>query len=322
MQRTTLTLAAAIALGLLLSPTQAKMYRWVDADGNVHYSDKIPTDQVDQARDELNKQGVGINRTPRAKTAEELAKEQELERLRLEQQRLIEEQQASDRVLLRTFRSEDDILLARDGKLAAIDVMIQVTQSNIRRNQAKLAQLQERAANLERAGRQVPDKLLANINTTLRNINDGYTAIDKKEQEKQAVRDTFGLDLKRFRELKNIRPKPEQIAREEQRKELDNLVHCKDEQACDAAWAKAETFLRTHATTPMQMLGGRILMSAAPKRDDDISITISRLKRPEQDATLLFMDLYCRDTPRGKELCDSDKVKAIRQTFLTDVGGL
>ncbi len=322
MQRTTLILTAFIVLGVFLPGAHAKLYRWVDADGNVHYSDKIPTDQVQHARDELNKQGMGIRSTPRAKTAEEIEREQELKRLRAEQQRLIEEQKATDRVLLRTFRSEDDIILARDGKLTAIDVMIHVTQSNIRRHQAKLAQLQERAANLERSGRKVSDNLLANIDTTVRGINESYSLIDKKEQEKQAIRDKFGQDLKRFRELKNIHPKESEIAEEEkQGRELQNLVQCADAQACEEAWQRAETFVRLHSNTPMQMAGTKILMTAAPQRDQDIGITVSRLKRPN-DATLLFMDLYCRDTPRGKEMCLSDKVQAIRQAFRSEVGGL
>jgi hypothetical protein len=321
MYRNTLTIPfALLALTLLLPAAQAKMYRWVDKDGNVHYSDKIPPDQVDQARDELNRHGIEVGNTPRAKTAEEIKQERELERLRAEQQRLIEEQQAADRVLLRTFRSEDDIILARDGKLAAIDVMIQVTHGNIRRHQGKLTELQQQAANLERSGRQVPEQLRANMDTTVRNINESYSLIDTREQEKQVIRDKFGQDLKRFRELKNIRPKNHEAADEQTAGELKNLVKCADPQACDATWKRAEAFVKRHATTQMQLAGPKILMTRAPKRDSDISITVSRLQR-DSETTLLFMDLYCRDTPRGNERCQSAEVEAIRQLFQREVGG-
>ena len=63
----------AVALGLSAGPTAAqKLYKWVDKDGNVHYSDQVPPDQVDQARQELTEQGVVVDRMDRAPTAEEL----------------------------------------------------------------------------------------------------------------------------------------------------------------------------------------------------------------------------------------------------------
>ena len=91
------------------------------------------------AMDLLGASGASLEtKGTRPKTAEEIAQEKELARLRAEQKRLIEEQRAKDRVLLRTFRSSDDILMTRDGKLTAIDTSIQITRSNIKRLKFKL----------------------------------------------------------------------------------------------------------------------------------------------------------------------------------------
>ncbi len=305
-----LTLSLAALLGAECAT--AKMYRWVDAQGKVHYSDKIPPDQAEQARDELSKKALTTRSVPRAKTAEEVAKERELERLRAEQQRLIAEQQAADRVLLRTFRSEDDLILARNGKLEAIDVVIRITQGNIRRAQSKLQENQHRAATMERSGKKVPEQLLKNIDSGLKSISENYALISLKEKEKETIREVFARDLDRFRELKKLAPRA--YVQEEKMRTLPNVVKCSGED-CAAVWARAETFVRTYATTRLQMQGENIIMTAAPAKDDDVGITVSRIRAKDATETTLFMDLYCKDTPLGQAFCAGEQVKGIRTQF-------
>jgi len=299
--------------------TAGKLYRWEDEHGNVHYSDKIPPQHIKQARDEMSEKGVATRSVPRAKTAEEIAREQELERLRAEQQRLIAEQQAADRVLLRTFRSEDDIILARNGKIEAIDVMIRVSQSNIRRYRARLADYQAKAATLERSGKAVNQRLLANIDSTLRSINDTYAGISEREKSKKEVAEAFAKDLDRFRELKRLEPKA--YTKEQERRPILNLVKCATPESCKAAWARAEAFVVENATTRMQMLSDTIIMTAAPVKDDDLGITVSRIPERDTDETILFMDIYCKESPIGREYCESDNIKALRRTYWEQVGG-
>jgi hypothetical protein len=314
--RANLTLCVLTATALALSSAEAgRLLRWVDDEGKVHYSDKIPPEYVDQAREELNTQGVQVREIPRAKTREEVERERELQRLRQERERLVAEQRAADRVLLRTFRSEDDLMLARDGKLTAIDVQIQVTQGNIRRHQKKLSQLQHKAATLERSGRPVPDQLRSGIASTLNSINEAYAAIEQREQEKNAIRAVFERDLRRFRELKNLGPGRAADDVQAGQRRLDNLVDCADARDCARAWGQAERFVRQHATTPMQMLGESIIMTAPPVGDRDISITVSRLRGKTEGGAALFMDLFCKDSPLGREFCGSEQVRAIRQGF-------
>lgn len=297
----------------------AKLYRWKDEQGNVHYTDKIPPAQVERAHQELSDEGVKTREIPRAKTKEELERDQELKRLRVEQQRLIEKQKSEDRVLLRTFRSEDDLLLARDGKLVAIDVQMKVIQGNIRRYQQRLSNLQHRAATLERSGRAVPDPLLASIDTTLQNINQAYSSIERKEQSKNDIREVFGRDLNRFQELKNIVP-TKRAEEEQTQRRLPNLVSCSGPDDCARAWKKAEIYVRKHATTSMQMMGKNIIMTAAPTKDQDISITVSLIRNKDTGRTVLFMDLFCKQTPLGKELCQSEQITSIRESFPSSIG--
>ncbi len=303
---------------LMASPlASAKLYRWVDAEGKVHYSDKVPAHHAGQARSELSKEGVVVKEVDRAKTAEEIAKDRELKKLRIEQQKLIEAQRAKDRVLLRTFRAEDDILMARNGKLTAVNANIQITRSNIRRLKEKLAAMQKNAATLERQGKSASKNLLKDIELSRKQLKENYALIIKKEQEKELIRQKYARDLERFRSLKNLNTKDEELlSKKTIYSLLETVVPCADQNSCDVAWQRAEEYVRKYATTRLQMLSDVIVMTALPRQDDDISITASRIPRKDQtDAADLFMDLQCKNSPRGVDLCNTVAVRDIRKGF-------
>jgi hypothetical protein len=294
----------------------AKLYRWVDDDGKVHYSDQVPPEHSKSARTRLNERGVEVEQVGAAKSPEEIAKEKELKRLRAEQQRLIEEQRAKDRVLLRTFRTEDDILMARNGKLTAIDVIIQIARSNIRRMKIKLGDMQSNAASLERQGKPISKNFLTDIESTRTQLKNAYASIIHKEQEKEQIRQKFADDVTRFRKLKNL--KEEQtapLAEPKSESLLDTVVYCPGDEMCEKAWVRAEKYVRDNATTRIQMLGDTIIMSGAPLKDSDISLTVSRIRSKGAPGAELFMDLQCKNSPLGDELCGSDQVRGIRTGF-------
>ncbi|MCW8889711.1 MAG: DUF4124 domain-containing protein [Sedimenticola sp.] len=322
-KRLTTGLLAALAL-FTLQAEAGKIYRWVDAEGNVHLSDKVPSEHAKSARSELSETGREVDRIQRAKTADELAKEKELEKLRAEQQRLIEIQRAKDQVLLRTFRTEDDLLMARNGKLIAIDSNIQVIRGNIRRMKTRLAEMQQSAAAMERQGQRLSENLLKDIETTRTQLKDSYTTIIQKEQEKEVIRNVAANDLARFRSLKNLQNEnaDPQLTQKKRHSLLDTVVVCPDENSCNKAWEKVEEYVRKHATTRLQMLSDVIIMAAAPLKDDDISLTASRIRYKDRPGAELFMDLQCKLSPRGNDLCQTEQVEQIRlgfRDYLTEV---
>jgi len=316
---------AALMLVMLLVPLHdaiaGKLYRWVDENGNVHYSDKVPADQAQHARSQLDKRGLQIRQINAAKTPEELAKEAELKRLQAEKKRLIAEQRARDNVLLRTFRSDDDILMTRDGKLSSLDNSIQIIRTNIRRLKLRLADMQKRAANRERGGKSVSKDMLRDIESTRKQLKDAYTRVIRREQDKQVITEQYAADLARFRALRNLQVSPVLDEKEKARSLLlETVVPCSDKNSCNEAWKLAEAYTRKHATTRLQMLADSIIMTAAPIKDKDISITVSRIREPEVPGARLFMDLQCKNSPRGKEFCESGEVNGIRAGFRPYLG--
>ncbi|MEW7980381.1 MAG: hypothetical protein AB2813_11435 [Candidatus Sedimenticola endophacoides] len=94
---------------------------------------------------------------------------------------------------------------------------------------------------------------------------------------------------------------------------LQTLVPCADEGACAASWEHAEQYVRTHATTRIQMLSETVIISAPPLKDDDISLTVSRLA--DGEGAKIFLDLQCKGSPLGEELCASERAQEIRSGF-------
>ncbi|MEW8043270.1 MAG: DUF4124 domain-containing protein [gamma proteobacterium symbiont of Phacoides pectinatus] len=240
----------AILLGLLLCAAPdhsgaSKLYRWVDDEGTVHYTDQVPPEQSRRARTQLNERGMEVEHTEKVRTPEQILQEQE---------RLRAEQRARDQVLLRTFRTEEDIRHALEGKLTAVDVMIQITRSNIRRAKVKLSEMQGDAATLERQGRPVSPQLQGNIETTREQIQEGYDTILGLEQQKSAISAKFTANQERFLILKNLNHETQRGMAGAGRPNLllQTLVPCADEGACAASWEHADSMC-----APMPLPGFR-----------------------------------------------------------------
>ena len=63
--------AVLLIIPLLLSSAVSaeRLIRWVDKEGKVHYSDRVPVEHIDNARSELNARGVEIRKTEAAKNS-------------------------------------------------------------------------------------------------------------------------------------------------------------------------------------------------------------------------------------------------------------
>jgi len=314
-------LLCTLAVSAAPPGSSGKFYRWVDENGQVHFTDTLPPEQSGRGHTELGGRGTAVRTVPPAKTPEELDREREIERLRAEQERLAEEQRAADRVLLRTYRAEDDIIMARDGKIAAVDVMTQVTRTNVRVFQERLALLRSEAADYERAGKPIPRHLSDAVANTERAIGDSYASILDHERQKDAIRESHEKDRVRFLQLNNLVDSRPRVELRDLYPLLHNLIRCDDVAECDRLWGLATEYVRTHSTTPEQTWGDNILVTAPPRSDRDISLILSRIKDVDGAPTILFLDLQCRLSARGAETCGGERAREILEGFRSAVVG-
>ncbi len=294
-----------------------KMYRWIDEHGNVFFSDKVPPEQVKHKRESLNKNARVLEVVEKEKTKEQRDLDKRLNLLRKQQEDIIAKQKSHDKVLLSTFRSLDDMNMALKGKMLALDGQRKVVQGNLVRLENQLNQQQKKAAQYERDGKPVPGNLLEKIRDSKQQIETTYVEISKQFEKKQRVRVEFEEDIKRFVFLTQSDHDGVDLSRRTALDRAENelgLFICDSLSLCDRAWENAKQFVYIHSTTLLDIETDKLIMSQAPYKDTDISLSVSRMEI-ENKKDQLFLDIRCRNSSIGIELCRSPKAQRIRHAF-------
>ncbi len=315
-----LILTATLAFPALAAQDGARLYRWVDDHGKIHYSDTIPAEAARQQRIVYDKRQLRkLKVIDKPKTREELAREARLRKLRQEEKRLLETQLARDRALLRTYRSEEDLQLARQGQLNTIDTRIRVLETNHKRLSTLLQTRIQKAAEIERDGRKVPKGLIREITSIRQQIRQTEAKIASEKRSRETLERKFARDLKRFRRLHRhfqtdavATTRPDSRPSAKQRVIL-SVAHCRPQIDCARAWQLARIYVQTHATTPIFIDSPAIIHTQDPHQDDDISLTVARIRGKDRDT--LFLDVRCKLSSVGQALCHSDKVRTLRAEF-------
>jgi hypothetical protein len=205
MNATVMRIALILVLVTGLSPSppaHARIKCWTNKDDIRECGNVVPPEYSQKGHEELSDQGIVIDRKERAKTPEELEEERRLAAIQAEEERKATKKEIADRVLLDTFASEDDLVLARDGKLAAIEQTIHVTESRIKKLQKSLNEIMSMAAEIERRGKPPADGIQNEIDAVRAQIAENRAYIKTLRKEQDAVHDAFESDLTRFKELK------------------------------------------------------------------------------------------------------------------------
>lgn len=189
--------------GMSCSSVASNLYRYENEQGIKVISQTMSPQFVKNGYEILNENGRVIKVVPPALTKEELEALSEEEK----QKRFSEEQLLRDKKLLSIFSKPEDAERARDRKLEAIDGYIGLTKGNILKLKGDYGQLQERAAQIERGGKEVPDHLLDNMASLQRQVRLSEESIVEKEQEKNVIRQAYQKDIDRLHFLVQKRKK-------------------------------------------------------------------------------------------------------------------
>ena len=186
-----------LALGVLASGVSyavdkvVEYYRYTDERGITVISRQgIPANLIGNGYEVLSEQGRVLRVIPRASTPEEYKKMQ-----------ADQEQEKSDRQLLRLYTRIEDIDRARDRKIADIDGQISIARGNLLSTTSLKADLQRQAASQERAGRQVPANLLKQIEEVMVDEQRLQRQIERYMDGRKRLETTFTRDKLRLTEL-------------------------------------------------------------------------------------------------------------------------
>jgi len=205
-----LQIAASIGLSATLGLAQVaeagRIKCWTNNEGVRECGNAVPPEYAQKGHTEKSESGQTTNVTKKAKSKEELDKERaELARQAAEEKEKAKQaaiEATQDQVLLNTYSSEDDLVMAKDGRLAAIDSRMKHTKHVVSDLETKLSNLQKKAAKRERSGKKVDQALLDQIGRTEQQITDSNKSLADRVVEKVKINQEFEADMARWKRLK------------------------------------------------------------------------------------------------------------------------
>lgn len=190
---------AASASVLLLAATvaEARMYRYTDENGQIVISNTIPQEASRRGYDILNSKGRVIESIEPAPTEEEIAAREAEEQRR----QALKRQQEEDRKLLKRYSHPDQAVRAMHRKIRELEGLNQLKRGNISVIVSQLNSEESRAADMERAGREVPESTLEKIRRLESQIREIEREIASQSAEIQTLREGYEADIRRLEEI-------------------------------------------------------------------------------------------------------------------------
>lgn len=182
------------------SASGAELYKWVDPQGKVQYTDRLPAEAVNRGNVEMSKQGVARKVTEPTLTPDQRrAMEERIARER-EAEKAVLDRQHQENALLSSYTSESDIEVARRRNLAIVGAAILSAE-------ARIKALQRRAAALEREKlfyekKPFPEKLKRELAGVESEIPKQYALISQKNEDALAVNERYDAQRQKFVEIK------------------------------------------------------------------------------------------------------------------------
>jgi hypothetical protein len=193
---------------IAFTPVQAgDLYRWVDEDGNVHYSESLPANSSTRPHDKLSSTGIVVESVEdpvaAAKQPIKEKKKKELVPLYTEEEVRIQ----SDRLLVLKYHSVQDILDAMQIEVDNLGYdarMIDQGRNSIIRS---LRGQVGKAANRQRAGMPVAPETAQVISKLRARLEKGNRDMAQLQVREESIRAMFNDEIERYRSLQELTAK-------------------------------------------------------------------------------------------------------------------
>ena len=177
-----------------------KLYKWVDEDGNVHYSDRVPLEQIKKEHEELSNHGVILEKIANARTEEEIKAEKDEKKRQMLADKEAEKQEKIRENIIKAYANENEIIRLKNERLSALERNIVLANQSLDFQKISKEQLLSIAADNERDGIKVSNALKSRIKVIDEKILYQIEFIKIKQQEIDKVKEKFVNDLKIYKE--------------------------------------------------------------------------------------------------------------------------
>jgi hypothetical protein len=205
MRKTIIFCALALLVPLVAGADEARVYRWVDAEGNIYFGDRIPPEFAEFPKDVLNERGVTVGNLAGKKTEEQ----KEAERIATNRRVAQALQQRADQALLATYLTVEEILMHRDRRIELFQAQSRVTELYLSNLETRLSALRSDAANYKPYSESsdasiIPDELAEDLRKTKETIARHKRNLQKFQTDEQQIIERFDGDISRFKILKGL----------------------------------------------------------------------------------------------------------------------
>ena len=201
-------LVCLVLLGISVTASAGKLYKWIDENGEVRYSDRMPANQIKREHQTLNAQGIVVTTKAAAKTEEEIKATKEAKK-ELQAKQEVERQNKEaqgrlDRVLLLTFSSEQEMSRVKKDRIDVLDSVIRLIYKSIAATEGRLIRFKNTAEQQYISQeKEVPGGLAQNIEESTRKLQNREKQLSLKLGEKFKIEAQYEVDVARFRLLNN-----------------------------------------------------------------------------------------------------------------------
>jgi len=279
-----------------------KLYKWVDENGEISFSDKVPPKDARREREELNERGRTIAIKDAAKTPEQIEQLKKITALQRTKQRLLETQLKQDDALLRTFQSTADINALAKSKSKIIDSHIAIANKQSDTLKKQLLVQQKAAAQFERSGKNIPAKTITNIESAQAQYNRNQLDISDFKLQKEQLAIQLAADEKRFITLKSSSKKPV-IDDDSVPSLMLGELGC-DVGHCKKLWQEASDFI-SQKSAKVIFTSDMLILTKTPTLSKDRGLSLTKIVGSE--TTKIVLDIRCANSKGGKATCKNEQ---------------
>jgi len=191
-----------------------RLYRWVDEDGNVHYSETLPPDWQGETHDQLGHDGIVkdedvslVPPPPPPKEPDPNEGKGELPRDKSGLKRPdplytdAEKQQRMDRMLMLRYKSEQEMIDEMEVEVNQLQYdkrLLLATQESL---ETTLRSNIDVAGHRQRAGLEVSEDTLQQIAQIRSQLQENEQSLNGLKRREENIREGFNNNLERYREL-------------------------------------------------------------------------------------------------------------------------
>lgn len=179
-----------------------KMFKWVDDEGQIHFGDRIPPQYMVKEHQELNASGVVTKRKDAARTPAEKAEDRRLEKKKKAAALVEKKKKQRDRVLLDTYTTERDLIVARDSRLEAVDSQIQLAETIIGDSNKSIESLEKQVTQIKASNREVPADVYQRIDSEKQQVAVQSKVMASHKKRHEDIATQFNDYIERFKVLK------------------------------------------------------------------------------------------------------------------------